>query len=807
MLTLQSWGCSDPRSEPLINSDTGRHQALWASADVHGAKAKAAPSSVTGFAVCQDCHRTDFSGGNSGISCLNMTGCHGGSGNAPHPKTPWTSATRAHSDTDQGNAPVCAQCHAGGLNSSLTPSPPAAAGTAPGCYNSTLCHGNIGHEPGWADPTAHGATAKNAPSAISGFSYCLICHGSDFLGGAVQRSCMNTAGCHGADVAAPHSPKPWRGGARTHTNTDQGNAPVCAFCHTNGLNSSLTPTTPAAVGTAPGCFNSTLCHGTVAHAAGWSDPGAHGATAKGTPSGASGFSYCQTCHGDNFLGGTAQRSCLNTAGCHGAAVAAPHSPKPWRGATRTHTDTDTDNAPACAQCHTNGLNSSLAPNPPAAAGTAPGCFNSTLCHGTMGHAAGWSDPAAHGATAKGTPSGASGFSYCQTCHGTDFLGGTALRSCMNTAGCHGATVAAPHSPKPWRGGTRTHTDTDQSNASICAACHTAGLNSSVTPSTPAAPGTPPACFNNTLCHGNAGAPHVVPFTSADLHGPAAKQDLTYCQGCHADLSSGGAGSNPRFNVPVGSLVTGCEAASCHGASTAHPVPWKYAYTTSHQSAGNMAVACALCHGATLNGGVGSACSTCHIAGSPLTVKNCTSCHSSPTNGATAPNRAGSHAKHNALANVTGQCASCHDGGGSSTANHAYGRTSVFLSLATMYNAKTGGASYAANGTCSNVSCHGGQTTPVWSTGTIDVNTQCTSCHTSGTTQYNSYVGRHSKHSNKSCTDCHDTALLAVNHFTHLETIAMEGPASSTLRSQLRYNGTSCNPSAGGLTGCHGSENW
>jgi predicted CxxxxCH...CXXCH cytochrome family protein len=288
-----------------------------------------------------------------------------------------------------------------------------------------------------------------------------------------------------------------------------------------------------------------------------------------------------------------------------------------------------------------------------------------------------------------------------------------------------------------------------------------------------------------------------------LHGTPAKQDMTYCQGCHANPSKGGAGSNPRFSVSVGSLVTGCEASSCHAASTAHPAPWKYVYATSHQSAGNMAVACALCHGATLNGGVGPACSTCHTGGSPLTAKNCTSCHSSPPNGAAAPNRAGSHATHNALANATGQCAACHNSGGSGTANHAYGRTSVFVSFTTMYNAKSGAASYSTNSTCSNVSCHGGKTTPAWSTGTINVNTQCTSCHASGTTQYNSYVGRHSKHSGESCTNCHDTALLAVNHFTRLDTIIMEGPASATIKANVNYNsGTRrCSPT------CHGSQTW
>jgi len=46
-----------------------------------------------------------------------------------------------HRDTNSGNTPVCAYCHANGANSPRpAPSPPAPAGTDPGCFNSTLCH-------------------------------------------------------------------------------------------------------------------------------------------------------------------------------------------------------------------------------------------------------------------------------------------------------------------------------------------------------------------------------------------------------------------------------------------------------------------------------------------------------------------------------------------------------------------------------------------------------------------------------------------------------------------------------------------
>jgi predicted CxxxxCH...CXXCH cytochrome family protein len=660
------------------------------------------------------------------------------------------------------------------------------------------------HDAGWESPDSHGAVAKAATTSTTGFAVCQECHADNFIGGISNITCLNTAGCHGASVSAPHSPKPWRGGTRTHTNTDQSNAPICALCHTNGANSSVQPS-PFNSGAAPGCFNNTLCHSTAGHQDGWALPSAHGTAAKSAPTSTAGFSYCQTCHGNDFTGGTALQTCLNTTGCHGAGVNAPHAASWLPGGTYTHTTTDQGNAPVCALCHLNNRTPPSYATVPA--GTTPDCFNNTLCHGAEGHAAGWSNPDSHGATAKSSPGTTSGFSYCQTCHGNDFTGGTALQTCLDTAGCHGATVSAPHSPKPWRGGTRTHTTTNANNASVCALCHTNGANSSVQPS-PYDPTATPGCFNNTLCHADVGAPHAVPYTDAALHGPAAKTDLTYCEACHATPSNGTAGSNPRFNVAKGSLATGCEGASCHATNMAHPSPWRgfVANDTGHMTAGNMANSCVLCHGATLGGGTGPACTSCHKLGSPLTLTNCTSCHGNPPNSSVYPNAVGKHSQHIALGSYI-VCAACHTGGGTGTANHDNGNTTAFVAFLSSYNAKSGAASYnATTNTCSNVICHGGQTTPGWLSGTvIDVNTQCTSCHASGTAQYNSYhSGHHPNHvvdEGIACYTCHDTTLLAVNHFTSLNTTALEGPASATIKSSFNYSGGSCSP------GCHGTRTW
>ena len=253
-------------------------------------------------------------------------------------------------------------------------------------------------------------------------------------------------------------------------------------------------------------------------------------------------------------------------------------------------------------------------------------------------------------------------------------------------------------------------------------------------------------------------------------------------------------------------LTGCstpdDQAPFDGDTGKHPSDWVYA---KHPAASNEDInACMECHGADLSGGMsGVSCSQCHLNGSPFTLTGCTSCHGNPPNGNVAPNRIGAHAVHNALINVTNVCNSCHNGAGTGNANHYNGAVDVmFLST---YNAKSGAAVRNADGTCSTVSCHGGKTTPVWYSGVIDVNTQCTVCHAYGTAEYNSYSsGRHDSHVNTygiTCTTCHDTAKLAASHFTSLNTSAMEGPASATLASSINYNAGSCTPA------CHVTRSW
>ena len=377
----------------------------------------------------------------------------------------------------------CTQCHGADLSGGIS---------AASCYgNPAGCH--HGPVPNWATPAVHGAEAKKAPGS-SGFVSCQICHGKTFSGGGSKVACED---CHG--IPAPHPAQPWRGSPYTHTNVDNANVPVCAQCHFPGSpnNPANHPATPAPAGTAPGCYNNTLCHGEnpVPHPVGatWvaTSPAAqpHGNSAKATPGATAGYAYCQVCHGTgtNFSGGSSGVSCYP---CHGAS--APHASQ-WRtGDTYVHTTTATGNAPVCAFCHLNGANSPIAaPSPPAPDNTAPGCFNSTLCHGAGVHPANWALVTEHGPAAKAAPSTSGGFTYCQACHGTgttppaNFGGGTSGTSCYT---CHGANAPHPSNWAPGSAPTHRTTNQGQANLDVCAQCHRS-----------ATPGTV-GCFNNTLCH-------------------------------------------------------------------------------------------------------------------------------------------------------------------------------------------------------------------------------------------------------------------------------------------------------------------
>jgi predicted CxxxxCH...CXXCH cytochrome family protein len=182
--------------------------------------------------------------------------------------------------------------------------------------------------------------------------------------------------------------------------------------------------------------------------------------------------------------------------------------------------------------------------------------------------------------------------------------------------------------------------------------------------------------------------------------------------------------------------------------------------------------------------------------------DCTLCHGQPPSGNSFPDTAGAHAVHTSLASVGGDCSICHLGAGHNS--------QVDLGFPAAFDAKSGPATDNLDGTCSSVKCHGGQTTPDWWSGSIAVDTECTSCHSSGTSQYNSYSsGRHSKHVNGegfSCTVCHNTTVLGSGHFNNLETSGFELNPADTIGGGSTRVGSYSNGTCSNIA-CHGSERW
>ncbi len=157
------------------------------------------------------------------------------------------------------------------------------------------------------------------------------------------------------------------------------NPSQCSTCH--GSTSD-----PAASGgiAQVSCFT---CHANGPwHPQGWADPSQHGrngaqlAPDPSNPLAMAGFAHCARCHGSEYTNPIGI-----TPSCESCHTHAPHPDKPWVGTTvdqPNHVFTDAGNAPECFKCHAGGANSDMKPATPAPAGTEPGCFNNTMCHGT-----------------------------------------------------------------------------------------------------------------------------------------------------------------------------------------------------------------------------------------------------------------------------------------------------------------------------------------------------------------------------------------------------------------------------------------
>jgi predicted CxxxxCH...CXXCH cytochrome family protein len=164
--------------------------------------------------------------------------------------------------------------------------------------------------------------------------------------------------------------------------------------------------------------------------------------------------------------------------------------------------------------------------------------------------------------------------------------------------------------------------------------------------------------------------------------------------------------------------------------------------------------------------------------------------------------------------VTPSCNACHN-----SATHYNSITEV--SIPSSFDDRDSGSPNFNGSTCSNTRCHGGRTTPSWSTGSLNVNTQCTSCHNSrdrGSNQYNDYAQSddlHDKHvrgEGFACTECHSITKLANGsggntHFSNLQTTTFELHQGLTVGGSDTAVGNTWNNSSNTCSNldCHGES--
>jgi predicted CxxxxCH...CXXCH cytochrome family protein len=619
--------------------------------------------------------------------------------------------------------------------------------------------GNV-HAADWL-PAGHKAAAEQDQSS------CTECHGGDLLGGISRVSCTR---CHIGGNSSVH-PSDWVVGAVQ----DWSKHPAYVAGSGNSACSNAACHGAELAGVAESGPSCTSCHlGGVAsaHPQDWGQ-------------------LAGTLHPDYVLS-NGGGNCANAA-CHGSVLGGV-----------------TYSGPACTNCHATPAHGVLDIY-------GAGC-SSASCHPANGQTSRlfhpWDDPTSlnHGGflatNANNTTSCA-----VDACHGTTLVGGSNA-NCPSCTSCHLGGILSVH-PTEWGAAiiTEHQTYVAQNTTSGCAnaACHGADLTGGTA--------SAPSC---TTCHlGGVTTAHPVDFggTPALNHSAfVAANGNTGCAAaaCHGTDLNGGTAGPACSTCHLGTVTVGGDTLKhpdTFGTTTAQLALNHKAYVDANGTTG-----CAgYCHGSSLEGvtGSGPACTTCHTSGTPTGAlsTNCASCHGKPPVGTTAPNREGAHAEHNALTEVANVCETCHTGAGTGTTSHfVNGAVDVQL-VATTYNAKSGTAAHTSDsngGTCSKVSCHGGQTTQSWRIGTIDVNTQCTSCHAFGADEYNSYSsGEHSFHTTQAfgsgfgCTGCHDsTKLVTQGHFTTLGTTTMNGNAAATILDSIGYaSGTCATP------GCHVSRAW
>jgi hypothetical protein len=521
----------------------------------------------------------------------------------------------------------------------------------------------------------------------TGFADCIVCHGENLTGSGEAVSCYS---CHAYNVTPLLfiiHPNTWTDPYVDHRGYAAANGfTTCAKCHGTNLQGS-----PAA----PSCFSASFtgrsCHpegpGRAPHPLDgtYLDGANHGPDAKAD------LTACQACHGESGGPGTNPRfnvgiDSVNGTGCEGCHGVNYAHPADWAGPNPTFHYSAGNIQNACTLCH--GVNLDGVGG---VGVSCLGCHDSTIdftldctfCHGYPPD--GNADVATATGVAHGLVAAIPFHDVCVVCHG------------MKESGTGGSFAVTPNYllfdkntdaiGDHWNGFIDMNSTPgyNQANFGCDLACHANDAGHQLSDSGLTVELT-------DFGYGEA-VPHPVDstFLNPVNHGPAAKgqtaafpDGLADCRSCHAQT-----GANPRFNVGIFSLgANGCEA--CHNDRTAHPsdgardqIHW-YDGSFRHGDidAAKFTTMCTLCHGASLggiaDGGVGLACTDCHVADPVANPSGCVSCHNQPPDGGppagnVRPNRQGEHDRggHTSLINAdpTQTCSRCHNGVGFGTAAH------------------------------------------------------------------------------------------------------------------------------------------
>ena len=305
-----------------------------------------------------------------------------------------------------------------------------------------------------------------------------------------------------------------------------------------------------------------------AHSAGWLTE--HAVEA------ASSLTSCQTCHGEDFSGGSVGVSCLD---CHLSATPFSVHPDSWTNVVTDHSETGAETED-CIGCHGDDYSGGAVEQ---------SCFD---CHDSgppfTAHPDLWTDVVSDHREAEGETES------CTGCHGDDYTGGISGKSCF---ACHDSSSPFTGHPEAWADVVSDHGqaagDTD-----VCTGCHGEDYSGGIAGQ---------SCFE---CH-ESGPPfttHSPAWTDvASDHGQAV-DDTETCTGCHGDDYSGGVAEQSCF--------------ACHmeGPPFAiHPGSWTNLIADHQQEADNTD-ACKGCHGEDFTGGVaGVSCLTCHLTAPPFTI--------------------------------------------------------------------------------------------------------------------------------------------------------------------------------------------